>query len=157
MLRTSFTVAAVILLPVAVALMGCSKSAPPAGAGKPSAAVGQNSANPADVVQEGQSESAQQGEHDAEIAAVLAKLSAEDRALVEKQKICLVSGEPLGSMGAPRNWMSKANRFSSAARDAGRSCWPVRTNTLRSSTSSARRRTRVLADTFQGSRARLAG
>ena len=31
----------------------------------------------------------------------LAGLSAEDRALAEKQRICPVSGEPLGSMGKP--------------------------------------------------------
>ena len=31
----------------------------------------------------------------------LAELSAEDRALAEKQRICPVSGEPLGSMGKP--------------------------------------------------------
>jgi YHS domain-containing protein len=31
----------------------------------------------------------------------LAKLSAEDRALAEKQKTCPVTDEPLGSMGAP--------------------------------------------------------
>ena len=31
----------------------------------------------------------------------LAKLSEEDRLLAEKQKICLVGGEALGSMGAP--------------------------------------------------------
>ncbi len=37
----------------------------------------------------------------AAIEQALAKLSPEDRALAEKQKICLVSGEPLGSMGVP--------------------------------------------------------
>jgi YHS domain-containing protein len=31
----------------------------------------------------------------------LAELSSEDRALVEKQKTCPVSGEPLGAMGKP--------------------------------------------------------
>lgn len=36
-----------------------------------------------------------------EVAAVFAKMSPEDRVLAEKQKICPVSGEPLGSMGAP--------------------------------------------------------
>jgi YHS domain-containing protein len=33
--------------------------------------------------------------------AALAKLSAEDRALAETQKVCIVAKEPLGSMGAP--------------------------------------------------------
>ena len=38
----------------------------------------------------------------AKIKASLASLSTEDRALAEKQKICPVSGEPLGGMGAPK-------------------------------------------------------
>lgn len=38
----------------------------------------------------------------AKIKANLASLSTEDRALAEKQKICPVSGEPLGGMGAPK-------------------------------------------------------
>src|SRR3954451_19896098 len=38
----------------------------------------------------------------AKIKASLALLSTEDRALAEKQKICPVSGEPLGAMGAPK-------------------------------------------------------
>jgi len=37
----------------------------------------------------------------AKIKKNLAKLSAEDRALVEKQKICPVEGTPLGSMDVP--------------------------------------------------------
>ena len=37
----------------------------------------------------------------AKIKASLASLSTEDRALAEKQKICPVSGEALGTMGAP--------------------------------------------------------
>ncbi len=42
-------------------------------------------------------------EHDSEeIAANLAKLSAEDRKLAEKQKVCPVTDEPLGSMGVPK-------------------------------------------------------
>lgn len=38
---------------------------------------------------------------DKEITAALAKLSAKDRALAEKQTICPVGGERLGSMGTP--------------------------------------------------------
>jgi YHS domain-containing protein len=38
---------------------------------------------------------------DQEIEAALAELSPEDRALAERQKICPVGGEPLGSMGTP--------------------------------------------------------
>jgi Cu(I)/Ag(I) efflux system membrane fusion protein len=36
-----------------------------------------------------------------EIQTAMAKLSPEDRALAEAQKVCPVSGEPLGSMGPP--------------------------------------------------------
>ena len=40
--------------------------------------------------------------HDAaDIEAAMAKLSPEDRALAEAQKVCVVSKEPLGTMGAP--------------------------------------------------------
>lgn len=39
---------------------------------------------------------------EARIKANLASLSSEDRTLVEKQKICPVSGEALGGMGAPK-------------------------------------------------------
>ena len=38
---------------------------------------------------------------DAEIAEAFAKLSPEDRAAAEKQKICPVGGGPLGTMGPP--------------------------------------------------------
>jgi hypothetical protein len=38
----------------------------------------------------------------AKIKASLALLTTEDRALAEKQKVCPVSGEPLGTMGAPK-------------------------------------------------------
>jgi YHS domain-containing protein len=38
----------------------------------------------------------------AKIKASLALLSTHDRALAEKQKICPVSGEALGAMGAPK-------------------------------------------------------
>lgn len=37
----------------------------------------------------------------AEIRAAFASLTAQDRALAETQKICPVSGEPLGAMGTP--------------------------------------------------------
>lgn len=37
----------------------------------------------------------------AEHAEALAELPPEDRALAEEQKVCPVSGEPLGSMGTP--------------------------------------------------------
>lgn len=40
-------------------------------------------------------------EQSEEVREALAGLSPEDRALAEKQKICPVAGEPLGSMGTP--------------------------------------------------------
>jgi YHS domain-containing protein len=41
------------------------------------------------------------GEMSTEVEEALAELSPEDRAAAEKQKTCPVSGDPLGSMGAP--------------------------------------------------------
>lgn len=38
---------------------------------------------------------------DSKYEAALAELPPEDRALAEKQKVCPVSGEPLGAMGKP--------------------------------------------------------
>jgi len=46
-------------------------------------------------------ETSESDEEQAEINEALAKLSLEDRALAEKQKICPVTDEPLGSMGTP--------------------------------------------------------
>jgi hypothetical protein len=44
---------------------------------------------------------------DMEREAAFAKLSADDRVLAEAQGYCVVSGEPLGSMGAPLKVMVK--------------------------------------------------
>ena len=64
--------------------------------------------NPPPPAQSGETghdhESHEHGEHSAEsgdVAANLAKLSPEDRAAAEKQRVCPVSDEPLGSMGVP--------------------------------------------------------
>ncbi len=38
---------------------------------------------------------------DSDVIAELAKLSPEDRAVAEKQKVCPVTDAPLGSMGVP--------------------------------------------------------
>jgi hypothetical protein len=77
-----------LITALTVAVVGCSKdeSAEPSG---PAAAGGG-----------GEGMAAGPGATD-EVAAALAELSDEDRALAEKQKICLVSDEPLGSMGTP--------------------------------------------------------
>lgn len=84
------------LLVFTVALWGCGRgstnpvnSAPPSGADHHDHADhhdGDHAANEA---------------ADGDVAAAFATLSSADRALAEKQKICPVSGEALGAMGAP--------------------------------------------------------
>ena len=68
-------------------------------------AVGCGKSNTADTTQNQTSKpsevTAEQGGQNAEIAKAMVELSAEDRALALKQKICPVSGEALGSMGPP--------------------------------------------------------
>jgi hypothetical protein len=63
--------------------------------GPPTEGAPQGEADPASV----QEEFAQA--MTSEVEAALAKLSAEDRELAVKQKICPISEEPLGSMGTP--------------------------------------------------------
>lgn len=46
-------------------------------------------------------EAGQANPADSDVSKALAKLSPEDRKLAEKQRVCPVSGEPLGSMGVP--------------------------------------------------------
>ena len=84
----------ILVLPfLAIVIGGCSKSATPT-APQTSAATSQSSSAAA-------ADAKSQGSPDPKITAALAKLAPEDRVLAEKQKICPVSGEPLGSMGAP--------------------------------------------------------
>jgi YHS domain-containing protein len=87
-----------LMLPLALGLSGCGASASnkapeqdskPSAAGKSTDDHGENAGQP------------QESAQDSEVAAALAELSPEDRSLAEKQKICPVSGESLGSMGAP--------------------------------------------------------
>jgi len=49
----------------------------------------------------GNAPSAPRADQPSEIEQALAGLSPADRALAERQKVCLVSGEALGSMGTP--------------------------------------------------------
>jgi YHS domain-containing protein len=73
-------------------LSGCGQgAAPPAGASSPSAPV----AAPVE----------------GDPAAGLAELDAADRKLAEKQKVCPVSGEALGSMGKPYKVTVKGRTF----------------------------------------------
>jgi hypothetical protein len=79
---------------LSIAVIGCSEGPQPA----PVTDVGP-AAEPAHDDHAGHDHPA--GEEHGEQAEALAGLSAEDRALAEKQKICPVSGQPLGSMGVP--------------------------------------------------------
>jgi len=93
-----------LLAALAVGWTGCSGSASQKGSktvspeGKPAAKTTGEPASP---------ETAKPHEHGDSLAAKtgspegLAELSAEDRALAEKQRTCPVSGELLGSMGKP--------------------------------------------------------
>ena len=84
--------AAALVLAGAYGLSGCSKAT----------TSGKSEATP--VVKEGDHDhavAASQSDEDAKISAGLAELSAADKVLAEKQKICPVSGEALGLMGAP--------------------------------------------------------
>jgi hypothetical protein len=84
----------ILMLPfLAMGSGGCSKSATPTAQQTSGASSQSSSAATADAQT--------QGSPDPKITAALAELSAEDRAIATKQKICPVSGEPLGSMGAP--------------------------------------------------------
>jgi len=75
---------ATMVLAGAAACLGCGEKAPPAA----------------------ETETGADADADVDVMATdiernLANLSAEDRALAEKQKVCPVTDEPLGSMGAP--------------------------------------------------------
>jgi hypothetical protein len=78
-----------ITMAAAVCFAGCSaKDSPPA----------ENSTSP----KKAEAEPTDDGDKgDPTVAAALAKLSAQDRAAADKQRICPVSEEPLGSMGVP--------------------------------------------------------
>ena len=85
----------ILMLPIlAIAIGGCSKSSVPTASPQKSSDTSQSGSA---VMADGQ----MQDSADPKIMAALAKLSTEDRALAEKQKVCPVSGEALGSMGAP--------------------------------------------------------
>jgi len=90
-----FTFFGILVLPFfAMAIGGCSKSAPPTARQQTSSDASQSSAAVA-------ADKHAIGTPDPKIAAALAELSTEDRAIAVRQKICPVSGEELGSMGAP--------------------------------------------------------
>ena len=76
------------------------------GCGKSNTEVTKPSTKQSETVQNGATSNAndsttEQGGEDAEITKAMAELSLEDRTLAVKQKVCPVSGEALGKMGAP--------------------------------------------------------
>jgi YHS domain-containing protein len=81
-------------------LSGCSSTSPDAtGSSTPAAADDHGDHDHDEHAQHGDDE----GQSDMEkMTAELAKLSAEDSASAEQQHICPVSGEMLGTMGAPQ-------------------------------------------------------
>jgi hypothetical protein len=98
MRRIIFTFAGILTLAFfAVVIGGCSNSAAPTASQKKSADTSQSSTTIAT--------------DDPKITAAFAELSTEDRALAVKQKICPVSGEKLGTMGAPKKVDVKGRAF----------------------------------------------
>ena len=102
-----------VLLGIGLTLTGCSNQQPDQ---QPSASAEAAQSQPVAAGHEGhqghedagleQGEQGGHAEHSGhaghnEYAEELSQLSADDRALAEKQKVCPVSGEPLGSMGKP--------------------------------------------------------
>lgn len=84
MMRNSIIYAGSMLLPFGLLLAGCAKSAKPEASQKTTA-----------------SKQAEEGVPNAAVTAAFAELSTDDRAIALKQRVCLVSGELLGEMGAP--------------------------------------------------------
>jgi len=84
MLSASVGLAGVLLM-----LAGCGKP-PTTGGSSPPAGQAEQTGSPQGVMG-----------GDAQIQQGLAELSPEDRAMAEKQKVCPVSGQALGSMGKP--------------------------------------------------------
>lgn len=90
------TYGVMVVTALALATFGCAKTAPaPAdGPSVPAADAHAQRDHAKSAEQEGPGA-------DDEVAKAMASLSPEDRAAAEKQRVCLVTGEPLGSMGAP--------------------------------------------------------
>ena len=102
MLRIDSFLAAIAAVCVAVGLSGCAETgdSPPQSASTASHDHADHDGDhdhDADHPHAGEDQAAEAGEY----AEVLAKLSEADRAIADAQKVCPVSGEPLGSMGVP--------------------------------------------------------
>lgn len=74
---------------------GCSKSAPPPAASQPVPAADTHTQH------DHADHTGHQDQGAADEADAFASLSPEDRAAAEKQRVCPVTGEPLGTMGPP--------------------------------------------------------
>ena len=96
MLRIDSLLAGIVAVCVAVGLSGCAETGDslPQTA-QPASHAGHD--HDADQPHGENDQAAEAGEY----AEVLAKLSEADRAIADAQKVCPVSGEPLGSMGVP--------------------------------------------------------
>lgn len=88
------TAALMALFGATIGVTGCTEPPSPAA---PGAVTDAPVDEPAVMPEPAEADASSSGQY----AEALAKLSPEDRVLAEKQKICPVSGEPLGSMGAP--------------------------------------------------------
>ena len=97
MQRLFLAIGAALSMSVAVFTVGCGKS---------NTAGTTQSAKQSETAQNGTTgkasdSAAEQGSEDTEITKAMAELPVEDRTLAVKQKLCPVSGEALGKMGAP--------------------------------------------------------
>ena len=97
MQRLFLAIGAALSMSVAVFTVGCGKS---------NTAGTTQSAKQSETAQNGATgkasdSAAEQGSEDTEITKAMAELPVEDRTLAVKQKLCPVSGEALGKMGAP--------------------------------------------------------
>ncbi len=101
MSRTSWLLSSVAVAALSLGVYGCtSDSASDSGSSQPS-----NGGQHQHQANGGPDKQSADGGEDGDmgkIKAQLAKLSPEDRQLAEKQHICPVSGEMLGTMGAPQ-------------------------------------------------------
>jgi YHS domain-containing protein/uncharacterized protein YceK len=98
MIGTKLSLVGGLMLPLALGLSGCGASTSnkaPEQDSKPSTA-GKSNDDHGDHAGH-----AQENAPKPEVVEALAELSPEDRSLAEKQKSCPVTGELLGSMGAP--------------------------------------------------------
>lgn len=81
-----------------ISLFGCEKAAPT----KVNAAKAPTTSQEEVVAAPAAQEAKESSRPDAKLTEALAKLSSDDQVLAEKQKVCPVSGEPLGVMGTPK-------------------------------------------------------